>query len=239
MRYLFLGDGRLSKHLSFYLNKEGAQTSVWSRRSEKDLASVVQEKDILCLGFADKDLSTWAINLRRLFPRHPIVHFSGSAQIPNTLSFHPMMSFGPELYSLSEYRQIPFIGSFGQSPLRDVFPKLKNSYFEISSEKRSHYHALISMAANFPQLLYRELSKELGPSTGLSFETLAPLLRRSLENSLIDPMHAPTGPIERGDHKTISKHLDSLDSPQLKNIYFAFLNLNRSLIHENLKESPL
>lgn len=230
MRFLFLGDGRLAKHLAAYLDFASIPHHTWSRRHTTELKSIIRDDDILCLTFADRDLEYWAAQMRKNFPQHTLVHFSGSLHIPGVLAYHPLMTFADQIYDQQTYENIPVVGEVGQPTFAQTFKGLPNPYFELAAEKKSVYHALVSMAANFPQLLWAEMAKELKSELNLDFSILAPLLRQSLENSLAAPLTAPTGPIIRKDYNSIHTHLDALDRRDLKSIYYAFLELKRELI---------
>ena len=229
MRFVFIGHGRLAQHFSTYLQNQGHQSLIWSRRSDSKLPDVIQTTDVLCLSMSDSDLPRWSEHLKELFPFNTIVHFSGALNLPGIFSFHPLVSFSHEFYNPEFYRTIPIVGVLGQPAFDEIFSGLENPYYEISADHKTMYHALVSMAANFPQLLWKEIAGELHQKLNLDFELLRPLLQKSLENSLRFPNTAPTGPIVRNDRHTIYKHLAVVDRQDLRHIYYSFLDLNKKI----------
>lgn len=236
MRYVFIGDGRLAKHLSAYFQMAGLDTVTWSRRGSVELSTLIKPNDIFCLTTEDSQLVEWSNKIQSEFPNHKIVHFSGSQVIDQVPSYHPLMTFSHTLYDFDTYKRIPFVGELGQPQLKGVFKGLKNPFTQIPAEKKGSYHAMVAMAANFPQLIWDEIATELQSQVQLDFSLLAPLLRQSLENSLQNPSTAPTGAIARKDLKTINRHLDAIDRNDLKGIYYSFLGLKRDLLFPQPKE---
>jgi predicted short-subunit dehydrogenase-like oxidoreductase (DUF2520 family) len=95
----------------------------------------------------------------------------------------------------------------------------------ISSEGKVLYHAAACMASNYFVALM-DASLTLCDSAGIDRETaweaLSPLVGATLENAIkLGPQAALTGPIARGDAKTIARHIDALAScdSDLQNFY--------------------
>jgi predicted short-subunit dehydrogenase-like oxidoreductase (DUF2520 family) len=86
--------------------------------------------------------------------------------------------------------------------------------FEITDSARPLYHAAAVMASNYITAMLdaaASLMASAGAPSGEALNALAPLARASLENALrLGPAAALTGPIERGDAKTIAAHLAAL-----------------------------
>src|SRR5690606_28458886 len=111
-----------------------------------------------------------------------LVHCSGALGIPGIAGAHPLMTFGPELYSLDSYRRIPFMIDQGFS-LEQLLPGLPNPHNHISVEHKAQYHALCVMAGNFPQILWRAVSQRFA-ALGVGDDALGPYLQQSLQNFL-------------------------------------------------------
>ena len=97
-----------------------------------------------------------------------------------------------------------------------------NKVQTIETNDKTRYHAAAVLASNHVVALYSLAAKEL-QKCGFNEEdanrALAPLLLGNAKNIAQDgPVAALTGPAERGDNKTISKHLATLDG-RVKNVY--------------------
>ena len=153
-----------------------------------------------------------------------VAHTSGatplSALDPHTRRFglHPLRSFtlarGPEQLDgtpaavTAETDEARAVG-FELARLLGLEP------FALAEEDRALYHAGAAIASNYLVSLHRaaaEIFREMGaPEDGI----------RSLMQSVIDNGFELTGPIERGDWKTVDLHLDALRSrkPKLEPLY--------------------
>lgn len=87
--------------------------------------------------------------------------------------------------------------------------------FRIAEGDRAAYHAGCSIAANFLVTLQRAALRLLEPA-GVPAEALAPLLARVVENGF-----DLTGPIARGDARTVEAHLAAIAerAPELDGLY--------------------
>jgi predicted short-subunit dehydrogenase-like oxidoreductase (DUF2520 family) len=106
------------------------------------------------------------------------------------------------------------------------------------------YHAAAVMASNYQVTLLDaalELFREAGIPAGTALEALAPIVRATTENVLSRGTHESlTGPIQRGDVKTVSRHLAALvhAAPETRRLYTALglrtipLAVNRGLSPE-------
>jgi len=86
----------------------------------------------------------------------------------------------------------------------------------IKSEGKVLYHAAACMASNYFVALM-EASLAMCDTAGIDRETawdaLSPLVAATLDNvTKLGPAAALTGPIARGDAKTIARHIDALDA---------------------------
>lgn len=164
------------------------------------------------------------------------VHCSGneSAEVLQPLklqgatiaSFHPLQTF--TAYSrTSDFKGIYFSlqGDVEAFPrLRLVAKKLGAQILEVTKDQKSHLHAAAVLASNYLTTLL-DTSVKVAARGGLSDEkvknALLPLVETTLQNasqqSFIDAL---SGPIKRGDIRTVEKHLELLDgSPELKQVY--------------------
>lgn len=179
------------------------------------------------------------------FDNRTFVHCSGneSADLLNPLrkkgasvvTFHPLQTFSKNV-NLSDFRGIYFSVQGDQSAislLKSVADKLEAHVLEVNADQKSHLHISAVIASNYLNSLLAS-AVETTSLSNLSPDkvkaALLPLVKtslRNIENSSFE--ESLTGPIKRGDIKTIEKHLNMLrDQPLLLNIYC-------SLGHQTLK----
>ena len=79
------------------------------------------------------------------------------------------------------------------------------------------------LAGNFSQVLWKGVADRFEQHLGLPAETLRPYLKQVAENFIQAPESALTGPLARGDQKTIERNLDSLNGDPLQDLYRAFI----------------
>jgi predicted short-subunit dehydrogenase-like oxidoreductase (DUF2520 family) len=104
--------------------------------------------------------------------------------------------------------------------------------FELDDEHRAAYHAAASIASNFLVALQESAAELLG-ATGAEDprELLSPLVLRTAANWSERGADALTGPIARGDERTVERHLAALRerAPELVDLYLALAERTRAL----------
>lgn len=232
VHYAILGGGRLARHMRHYLQQLELPCSYWARKPDPDLNShniadtaerlqaTVQPATHVLLLVSDDAIAS----LPRRFPElrdKVLLHCSGALGIPGIAGAHPLMTFGPDLYPLKTYRQIPFMLDQGQT-MAELLPGLPNPHSHISVEQKAQYHALCVMAGNFPQILWQAVSQRFA-GLGMNEEVLKPYLQQVLQNFLANPGGALTGPLARGDSGTINRNLHALQGDGLQGLYQSFV----------------
>jgi len=232
--YALLGGGRLARHFHHYFSLLNLPCSGWARDRASPLnsqahssaadrlrASVQGASHVLLL------VSDSAIGeLLRTYPflhEKVLVHCSGALGLPGVAGAHPLMTFSHDLYDLAHYERIPFMVDRGHR-FEEILPGLPNPHFAVSLEDKPLYHALCVAAGNFSQLLWQAAGERFS-RLGLPAETLHPYLAQSLKNFIAHPETALTGPLSRGDGKTIERNLQSLEGDALGGVYRAFVTL--------------
>ncbi len=98
----------------------------------------------------------------------------------------------------------------------DIVRLLDGHALTIPAESRPLYHAAAVMASNYIVAMIDAAVVLMGLASVASdpaLQALGPLVRASVENSLrLGPASALTGPIERGDARTVAAHLRALDN---------------------------
>ena len=201
---------------------------------------VVRDRDLILLTVPDDVLPEIVNGLAKTNAVSPgtfVMHTSGRSGIdvlePLTklgclpLAIHPIMTFTGTSIDLNRLTGCPF-GVTAPESLRPVAEAL---VVEIGGEpvwvpeaNRSLYHTALAFGANNLITLVNETVDILGQA-GIENPNaiVAPLLGASLDNALRNGDNALTGPISRGDVKTVSAHIAELKkiSPATLSAYVA------------------
>ena len=213
---LLVGNGRLARHLGRYLGLEGVPYAMWHRGSSGPFEEVRDRAERVVLLIADDSIEGFLDRYRdgecRIW-----IHCSGSLSTPLAEGAHPLMAFGPELYDLDTYRRVPFVCERGRRAFAELFPGLDNPSFAVDPEDKALYHALCVLAGNGSTLLWRRAFAGF-ERLGLPREALLPYLERVAANLAVsdDPL---TGPLARGDRRTIERNLDALGGDPYRAVY--------------------
>lgn len=144
-------------------------------------------------------------------------------------SIHPLQSFTP--YEPGQTN--PFEGinisvegdPDAVSQGKDIASALGARAFAIPTESKTLYHASAVVASNYLVTLVRfalTLLMETGLKEDVAFEILSPLIQGTLFNiGSKGCTRALTGPVVRGDHETVFRHLADIDekTPQFSTLY--------------------
>lgn len=166
------------------------------------------------------------------------IHFSGSLVTRKAYGAHPLMTFGPELYTLEKYLNIPFVVDEKAPPFSELFPGIHNQNVRLSEKQKAKYHALCVMSGNFSCILWQKLFDTLGGEFGFPPHTADMYLRQQTENLLTNYRSALTGPLARGDDATIARNLKALDGDPFQQVYKAFIEAYPSIKQQPGKQQP-
>ncbi len=244
-----VGNGRMAQHLIRYCELVGQPYKHWFRKpvntssltsqsrlarfkhklhsllktdQKQSLTDVVQSVDTVLLLIPDDQIESF-IEQNPCLRGKTLVHFSGALHSEIAMGCHPLMTFGPDLYDLTQYQSIPFVAD-QLFDFKKVFPLFTNPVHHIKPEHKVRYHAMCVMAGNFSQMLWQATAKEL-QNMGLPAELMHPYLQQNTQNYLNDPKNALTGPFVRGDINTIAQHQQNLQAHPLGELYQAFYHM--------------
>ncbi len=226
-RYCLIGNGHMAHHVAHYFDLLDVTYNRWYRHdklaifSDPSLTQVLKNSDHVLLLIKDDAIASF-ISQHPELENHQLIHFSGALHIPQAQSCHPLMTFGEQLYDLETYQQVPFVCQKGML-FDQIFPKLNNPYYHISTNNKTAYHALCVMAGNFPQMLWQAIINQL-QTIDLPQTLMNPYLKQVVDNFINSPETALTGPFVRNDHQTIINHLHAMNSNELGPIYQAFVD---------------
>jgi len=220
--YIIIGDGRMARHFSHYLSLLQIPFRRWARSQDMPLVDAVKDCSRVLLLISDSAIEPFIAENVCLYDKH-LLHFSGQLVTDKAISTHPLMSFGLELYTLADYQKVPWAVEAGASDFPELLPGLSNPYFYVPKDKKSYYHAICVMANNFTTLLWTKFFNEMKDQFDVPKENLLPYLQRTMQNLSGDHEAALTGPLIRGDQKTIKKNLASLEGDDYAVVYRAFV----------------
>lgn len=151
------------------------------------------------------------------------VHFSGSLVTDLAFGAHPLMTFGETLYPVETYTKIPFLIDDNAPDFAALLPGLANPHGRLPRSEKAKYHALCVMAGNFSCILWQKLFNFLEQDLGLPAETASLYLQQQTENLQADYRRALTGPLVRGDEKTMARNIAALTDDPFQNVYKTFV----------------
>ncbi len=228
LTYLFVGNGRLSKHLQHYFYLLNIPFLLWHRNLKTDFSICAYKADRIIVLIKDDEIEQFiSRNKSSAKPSAIWIHCSGSLSTPIAESAHPLMSFADDLYGMDKYKEIYFITEKNRKPFSELFPSLQNNNFQIASEQKALYHAWCVMAGNFSTILWQNFFNALENKFSIPKESSFPYLNAITAN--LQNMQTPlTGPLVRKDENVISSNILSLEGDPFKNIYQAFVDLYKS-----------
>lgn len=225
--YTIIGDGRMARHFSHYLQLLGIPFLQWSRRldpQKNKLSQIIAQSDRILILIKDSVIESFVKENPELENKIRI-HFSGALVTPLAYGAHPLMSFSEQLYELEDYQKIPFILEESDKKFSDLFPHLNNPHFYIAANKKARYHAYCVMSGNFTSLLWNSFFKELENNFQLPKEVAFPYMESIFKNLKENPGNALTGPLVRKDQKTIKANLEALIEDPFQKIYQTFVEV--------------
>lgn len=222
--YLLIGNGRVARHMCHYFSLLNLPYAHWHRgQAEALLSECLTHATHILLLISDQSIESF-IDIYLKNSNALIIHCSGSLTTPLAYSAHPLTTFSETLYTLSQYQQIPFIVEKNTLPFHQLLPELTNPHFYLDATQKAKYHALCVSSGNFSCLLWQKLFDAFEQEFGLPKEAAYVYLQQQTQNLMNAPDTALTGPLVRGDQKTIQQNITALENDPLQNIYHQFIN---------------
>ena len=198
-----------------------------------DLHSLTPDLKIFFLSVPDNQISIVAKDISKLnldFGNSIFIHLSGAEDISvlnalkrkgaYTASFHIMQTFpDKKIFNLkNSYVAIETSNKKVESFLFGVAKKLKLNPFRISSQNKIYYHLAGVYSSNF-LVANQYYTKKLFDRThsGINYKSVFnPISEMTLKNiKEKDVQNAVSGPVARGDIKTVKKHLSALKNDKI------------------------
>jgi predicted short-subunit dehydrogenase-like oxidoreductase (DUF2520 family) len=218
------GTGAVAKTFAHFLVASGEQVLLITRNASRRIAGfqTVTYENLptniarVLIAVPDNAITAVAALLTRANPQvalHTSGNFGAEALYPLSEhgtacgTMHPLQTLAGNADDLAsnavEWAQ-RIVHGIGGEPL------------QISPEHRALYHAAAVMASNYVTALLDSsefLFREAGIPAQTARRILSPLVRKAVENTLAQgPVAALTGPIARGDCKTVTAHLQALSA---------------------------
>ncbi len=211
-------------------------------KSYDDLTQWAEDSSILMITTPDDEIRGVWNELYRKCPSQLedkiVCHCSGSLSSDlfehagdvkaHPASIHPVYAFSDRFTTYLQLQNIFFTlegDAVAKERLNQIFASLPNRIIPIETRNKGKYHAALSLLSNSMIALYRvgtDLLKDCGE--GNWAEAVEPLVRGNFEN-LLDKgvVEALTGPVERGDVKTVEKHRKALKDCEMADRVYADL----------------
>lgn len=219
---LLIGNGKLAKHLDFYFSSLNISFARWYRQQNKtSLADLAKNSTHIYFAISDSAIESFYLSNKDLFQGKTLVHFSGSLEVSDIHSVHPMMSFGENLYPIEKYNSIAFNTFDVRYTLNQLVPGIQNKAYFIPKEKKGQYHAYCALVGNLPQLLWGE-SLSFWDEMNIPIQELRNFVVQSFDNIIHSRKDGITGPIKRNDETSIQKNIKDLNQDRLSYIYTVF-----------------
>lgn len=223
-------------------NARAAAARVGGADIAANIGDLMDACDVVAIAVSDDALADIAADMANSLPAGPapfVFHVSGrsGAAILDpvraagalTAAVHPAMTFTGhphgEIRRMAEAR-FAITGSTPEATgqAKRIVALLNGVAVEIAEDRRALYHAALCHASNHLVTLIAGASSALADA-GVDDPAalLAPLVRAALENSLDQGFAGLSGPLLRGDTRTIGDHIDALNahSPGLLPAYRA------------------
>lgn len=231
--------GYLVSQKGFLVTAVGSRSSISLEKAKKylpkayltsNLSEAARLGEIVFLAVKDEAIASVAekVALGKGFRKGQIVfHLSGalttevlkSAKEKGaiTATLHPIQTLASVELAIANLPGSIF-GFCGDKEARkvaeEIVKALGGTMVEVSEELKPAYHAAACIASNYlVTLVYvaLKLYQEAGLSCNQAHQALLPLLKGTVANlEKTNPVEALTGPIARGDLKTIKSHLEAL-----------------------------
>lgn len=221
--YGIAGNGRASSHLQAYFRLLKAPYRLWHRRSGLAPEAALRDCSTVFILLGDAAITPF-IAENPFLKGKTLIHFSGSLDVKGAFAMHPFMPLSARTLTLAEYRRIPFALDAGV-PMKKLVPEFRNTVFRIKKGQKRLYHALCALGANLPVLLWRRALAGLNGRLGVPRPLVQRYFQASLDNFKKDPRRALSGPIYRGDSRTVRSDIKALGKDPFAEVYSVFAKI--------------
>jgi predicted short-subunit dehydrogenase-like oxidoreductase (DUF2520 family) len=210
-----IGRGRVGSAVAARLSERGV-----SLREDAELVLLCVPDDAIADVAGDVVPGPWAAHVSGATPLRALA--------PHTRRFglHPLQTFtrsrGPEQLD-GAWAAVTAETAAARAHGHELAATLGLRPFDLDEDARPAYHAGAAIASNYLVTLHRAASR-LFELAGAPPAALVPLMTRTIENGF-----ELTGPIARGDWKTVDAHVRAIheEAPELEPMYVALAEATR------------
>lgn len=242
-KYLVSNNISVTGYYSRSLKSAKSAADFTNTKVYTDLKNILADSDTLFLTVPDGIIGEIWEHMRNLdIKNKKICHCSGSISSAAffdaenkgayAYSIHPLCAVSDKYNSWRALKTAVFTIEGSSKYLhymQKLFKTFGNEAIIIDTKKKPLYHAGAVMASNLVIALFAmsiDTLKNCGFSEELAQKALVPLFGGNAENIVKSGMvNALTGPVERGDVKTIKHHLESLQADLAQAEIYRLLSL--------------
>jgi predicted short-subunit dehydrogenase-like oxidoreductase (DUF2520 family) len=204
----------------------------------KSLNELINVSKFIFITTNDNAISEVANNLSKLidsFEGYIVAHTSGALTTEVldelekkgalTFSIHPLQTFVDPKVTCDKLSNTMFAieGNKDIDVIKKLLDSTNNNYTVIDKLNKPLYHAGACIVSNYLVTLLKsgfKLFKEAGFREEDIFDSIEPLIMGTLNNiKSIGIDNALTGPLARGDSKTIKNHINNINDRELNDFY--------------------
>jgi predicted short-subunit dehydrogenase-like oxidoreductase (DUF2520 family) len=234
-----IGPGRLGLSVARALVARGATVAVLGRQAQAlpeplEPASPVWEpivgaSDLVVIAVPDDAIDDVALRLARTHSvntHHAVLHTSGLHDRSSLAalqgsgaalgSWHPLQTFTTTTGDPDLLAGAPAIiegDARALAAARALSERLAMApVLELAADRKASYHAAAVFASNYLVVL-ADIAERLARDADRDWPdgTFLPLMRQTVANLAAGPAAALTGPVRRGDARTVERHLQALE----------------------------
>jgi predicted short-subunit dehydrogenase-like oxidoreductase (DUF2520 family) len=230
-----IGPGRAGASLALALERVG-WTVLEPNRHGDELSDAAEDADLLVIATPDAAIAEVAAAVR---PREETVvaHLAGSlgldilAPHPRRGALHPLVALPTPDVGAERLAGGAWFAVAGDSLVHDVVVSLGGRSFEVADDHRAAYHAAACIASNHLVALLGQ-AERVAEVAGVPLDAYLDLVRATVDNVAdLGPRDALTGPVARGDHETVRRHLEAIH-PSERAAYEAMADAARRLVED-------
>ncbi len=237
-KYLSVNGIGLSGYYSRNLRSAEEAAEFTGSKTFSTPGELIRESTVIFITVPDGAITDVFNNIRELgISGKLICHCSGAlsageafTDIASTgaygLSVHPLFPVSSKYESYKELRNAFFcLEGDRADEWRDILTSLGNPVRIIDGSVKVRYHAACAISSNLVCALAAEsvsLLKECGFTADEALQALRPLAMSNMSKVFeAGPVSALTGPVERNDVSTVSKHLKCFGTDEERELYTA------------------
>lgn len=239
MKIGLIGCGKVGSSIFYYLRKKNAIVGVYDTnkkhqkrtarllgiRKNPELATLCKASTALFFATPDDEIKHAYSTVRRFIKgKKYLFHFSGllpAAVFPKArnvyrASVHPFATFPQLFIPPARKHYVMFVegDALARRSVLRIFDRERFTIRYLHVKKKAYYHLLGVFSSNFIVGLTSAmhiLAKKTGWTQRQMRDFIFPMIGETLENiKLYSIEHALSGPLKRGDTKTIHRHLRAL-----------------------------